>query len=216
MTTATPWYADRDPETGQEFITDFPFYTWGSGWARFGDTLGITDEGQEYLTLKPIVGKLDDYNYALERVDLSENPTAPRPAYIRPLDPPETVRLMLHIINDDTHPTIGGPFRSGLVKKRVPSRIDRYITSIQTGSPTLFAMVVREEAIRWRQRRVFSAAELSFLKRVYFDMLKEIELSFDIPEDKAEQMLQKAFGGNPFGRSTTRVRRPKPPPRRKN
>jgi hypothetical protein len=214
MAATTPWYVDVDPATGEEFITDFPFYTWGSGWARLRDELLYTDSGEEYLELRPIVGRLTDYNYTNVRVDPPSDPKTPRPASIRPLNTPETVRLMLHIISDNTHPTIGGPFRSGLVKKKVPSRIDRYIASIETGSPTLFAMVVREEAIRWRQRRQFSPAELGFLKRMYFDMLTEIGLTFELPEDKAETVLQRAFGGNPFGRSTVKMRKPKPEKRK--
>ena len=215
MEPITPWYADRDPETGELFPTRDAFYTWTTGWAFF-DPKPKEDAstGQIYLDLVPALPSLGadaPFNYAVERVILSEDEAAPRPQYIRPLSLTPMVTLMLHIIGADNAPTIEGPFTSGMVTKSVPTRFDKYIRAINGGAPTDFAIVVREEAERWRQRREWSTREQDFMRRLYWDMVKEVELALGVSWPKAQQTVQRAFGGNPFLRATVKMRRPKPP-----
>lgn len=215
MEPVTPWYADRDPETGELFVSQEPFYTWASGWGYFEPSVKFDEfRGEEYLDIVPAIttlGKGAPFNYAVTRIPLSEDEAAPRPAYIRPLSLPPMLNLMLHIIAEQNGPTIPGPFVSGLVRKGAPNRLDKYIKAINGGAPTDFAIVVREEAQRWRQRADWSTGEQLFMKRLFWDMRKEIQFVRGVPRDEANTVLQRAFGGNPFLRATVKMRKPKTP-----
>jgi hypothetical protein len=123
--------------------------------------------------------------------------------------------LMLSIISVKFAPLLGGPFISGIIKRKVPSRESKYRDAIVAGAPTNFAIVVREEAERWRQSREVSPRELEFLKRVYWDMCQEVALGLGqkLDSDEAVGIVNRAFGGNPFEKSRRKVRVPKPPKR---
>lgn len=123
--------------------------------------------------------------------------------------------LMLSIISVKFAPVLGGPFISGIIKRKVPSRESKYKAAIVAGAPTNFAIVVREEAERFRQLREVSPRELEFLKRVYWDMCQEVALhrnaAFD--SDEVLDVVNRAFGGDPFAKSRRKIRVPRPPKR---
>lgn len=227
------WYAEIDPETGDPRASEEPFYTWSSGWARLTPRL-VTDPNtlQRSVELIPALdqlgeGSLFEYTPVLIPVDL--NRIEPLPPEVRRLGSLEMIEMMLRIIGIRNQPVLEGPFNSGLMKTasnktptgrrfdgKLISRQDKYVSRIQRGAPTDFAIIVREEAERWRQGREFSPTETGFLKRMYYDMAKEIALRGDIDLIEAETHVQRAFGGDPFAVSTRKMRKPrKPKPKKK-
>jgi hypothetical protein len=213
MNSPTAWYLDVDPETGGDFVTSDPYYTWASGWGFFEQGIKGTT-GDEYIELVPAVPSLGEgalFNYARVRIPVSDDPEEPRPRYLRPLSVAPMVTLMLHIIADDRGQTLQGPFVSGLVKRGVQARYERYLMAINGGAPTDFAIVVREEAERLRKRKETSGGETEFMKRLFYDMAKEVELAMGLTQEQSRAAVRKAFGLNPFERSTVRMRKPKPP-----
>lgn len=219
MAAKTPWWVIVDPETGRRFIDPSPYYTWESGWGVMSGVPTRDPETQRlFVELKPITPLFADgsaYDYASVRVPVELDPEVPRPSNLRPLSRPEMLTLMLSIISVKFAPVLGGPFISGIVKRRVPSRESKYKAAIVAGSPTNFAIVVREEAERWRQLREISPRETGFLKRVYWDMCQEVALSRNaqLTSDEVVSVVNRAFGGNPLGQSRRKIRVPRPPKR---
>lgn len=224
-----PWWRVRDPETGGTFITRSPFYTWDTGWGVFDPDYKIGPEGERYLELQPLTPSLSGtetygsvpYDYTTLRVRMNTDPDVPKPREFRPQANAQLYDLMLRMVSVKNAPVIGGPFNSGLMKTRsktgqlkyagkIISREDVYKDRIKFGEPTDFAIIVRDQAERWRQRRDYGLSELAFLKRVFYDLAQEGALVYGIPLSEAEGLVVMAFGGDPFARSTRRMRKPKP------